>query len=160
MQTQFTVRPFQRGDLERVMQINRICLPENYSASFFLGLHEKFSATFIVAEADGEVIGYIMCRIEGGLPGFKLFGMGRKGHVVSVAVLPSHRGKGIGYSLMQEAMKNIVSYGAKECYLEVRTSNLAAVSLYKKLGFEIARIIGNYYSDGEDAYVMTRKLPF
>lgn len=160
MQTQFMIRRFQRSDLEQVMQINRICLPENYSVSFFLSLHEKFPATFIVAEEDGEVIGYVMCRIENGLPGFGLFGIRRKGHVVSIAVLPKHQRKGIGYALMQEAMKGMVGHKAKECYLEVRTSNTAAVNLYKKMGFEIARIMRNYYADGEDAYVMSTKLPF
>lgn len=160
MQTQFVIRQFRRSDVERVMQINRVCLPENYSVSFFLGLHERFPETFIVAEEDGEVVGYIMCRIETGLHGLGVFGIGKKGHVVSVAVLPKHQRKGIGYALMQEAMKGMVGYKAKECYLEVRTSNTAAVDLYKKMGFEIERILGNYYADGEDAYVMSRKIPF
>lgn len=160
VQPQFTTRRFQRSDLERVMQINRVCLPENYSALFFLKLHEKFPATFIVADEDGEVVGYVMCRIETRLPGFGVLGIKRKGHVVSVAVLLKHQRKGIGYALMQEAMKAMVGYKAKECYLEVRTSNTAAVNLYKKMGFEIAQTMRNYYADGEDAYVMNRKLPF
>jgi len=43
--------------------------------------------------------------------------------------------------------------------LEVRASNLPAVELYKKLGFEIARTIRNYYADGESAFVMAKQLP-
>jgi len=43
--------------------------------------------------------------------------------------------------------------------LEVRGSNLPAVSLYRKMGFEVMRTIRGYYADGEDAYVMARKLP-
>jgi len=35
-----------------------------------------------------------------------------------------------------------------------------AVNLYKKMDFEITRIIRGYYADGEDAYVMARNLPF
>ena len=158
MQTQFMIRRFQHSDLEQVMEINRVCLPENYSSFFFLDLHKKFPATFIVAEEDGEVVGYVMCRIETGLPGFRVFGIRRKGHVVSVAVLPKHQRKGIGYALMEETMKAMVGYKAKECYLEVRTSNTAAVNLYKKMEFEIGRIMRNYYADGEDAYVMRRNL--
>jgi len=53
----------------------------------------------------------------------------------------------------------MVSYKVKECYLEVRESNLPAVELYKKLGFEIARTIRNYYADGETAFVMAKQLP-
>jgi len=160
LQTTFTLRRFKPSDLEWVMRINRICLPENYTTFFFMDLYQRFPETFIVAEEDGEVVGYIMCRIETGTPSFKLFGITKKGHVISIAVLPEHQREGIGYALMQEAMEALVYYRAKECYLEVRTSNVPAVSLYRKMGFEVARTIGDYYADGEDAYVMARKLPF
>jgi len=101
-----------------------------------------------------------MCRIETGIPSFKLLGITKRGHVISIAVLPNHQQKGVGYALIREAMQAMANYKAKECYLEVRTSNLPAVGLYKKLGFEIARISKNYYADGEDAFVMARLLPF
>jgi ribosomal-protein-alanine N-acetyltransferase len=39
-------------------------------------------------------------------------------------------------------------------------SNTPAVNLYKKMGFKILRTIGGYYADGEDAYIMSRKLPY
>jgi ribosomal-protein-alanine N-acetyltransferase len=42
--------------------------------------------------------------------------------------------------------------------LEVRVTNGPGVALYKKLGFEVSRTIHGYYSDGEDAYVMSKKL--
>jgi len=142
------------------MSINRICLPENYTTFFFMELYQRFPETFIVAEENGEVVGYIMCRIETGTPSFKLLGITKKGHVISIAVLPEHQREGIGYALMQRAMEAMVNYKARECYLEVRASNVPAVDLYRKMGFEVARTIGGYYADGEDAYVMARKLPF
>ena len=40
----------------------------------------------------------------------------------------------------------------------MRVTNEAGITLYKKLGFEITRTINGYYSDGEDAYVMTKRL--
>ena len=101
-----------------------------------------------------------MCRIETGISSFKLLGIAKKGHVISVAVLPEHHREGIGSALMQEAMKAMVTYKAKECYLEVRTSNLSAVNLYRKIGFEVARTAKGYYADGEAAKVMAKKLPF
>jgi len=52
-----------------------------------------------------------------------------------------------------------VEYKATECYLEVRVSNTPAINLYSKLGFMIVKIMKGYYADGEDAYVMARKLP-
>jgi ribosomal-protein-alanine N-acetyltransferase len=142
------------------MHINRVCLPENYTTSFFMNLYQRFPETFIVAEENGDVVGYVMCRIETGIPSFKLLGITRKGHVISIAVLPEHQREGIGCALMREAMEAMVNYKAKECYLEVRASNVPAVNLYRKMGFEIIRTIRGYYADGEAAYMMARKLPF
>ena len=142
------------------MHINRVCLPENYTTFFFMNLYQRFPETFIVAEENGDIIGYIMCRIETGIPSFKLLGIAKKGHVISIAVLPEKQRDGIGYALMREAMHAMVNYKAKECYLEVRASNAPAVNLYKKMGLEIIRTVTGYYADGEAAYVMARKLPF
>ena len=159
MQTTFTLRRFDPSDLGKVMQINRVCLPENYSSFFFLDLHKRFPDTFLVAEEKGEVVGYVMCRIETRLPGFGI-GFRKKGHVISIAVLPEYQREGVAYALMEEAMRSMLLYNAKECFLEVRASNTPAVKLYKKMEFEIRRTLRGYYADGEDAYIMARKLPF
>jgi len=158
VQTTFGLRRFQPTDIEKVMRINQVCLPENYSSYFFMDLFERFPETFIVAEVNSDLVGYIMCRIETGLPDFGLLGIAKRGHVISVAVLPQCQRKGIGQALMKEAMLGMRMYKAKECYLEVRISNTPAINLYKKLGFEVSRTVHGYYADGEDAAVMTRKL--
>ncbi|MCD6528790.1 ribosomal protein S18-alanine N-acetyltransferase [Candidatus Bathyarchaeota archaeon] len=155
----FTVRRFQRDDLSKVMYINTTCLPENYSPYFFISIHERFPETFLVAEDNEEIVGYIMCRIEIGFSNLKRLELTRKGHIVSIAVLPEYRRKGIGSSLIMDAMKKMADYNATECYLEVRVSNTPAISLYSKLGFTIVKTMRGYYADGEDAYVMARKLP-
>lgn len=154
----FRLRKFKPDDLQAVMQINRETLPENYSDYFFMDLYERFPETFIVSELDCRVAGYIMCRIEVGLSNFGLGGLIRKGHVVSIAVLPTARRKGIAQALIKTALEGMQYYKAKQCYLEVRVTNDAGISLYKKLGFEVSRTIHGYYSDGEDAYVMSKKL--
>ncbi len=146
------------NDLQDVMKINRVALPENYSDFFFVDLYRRFPETFVVAEEDGKVVAYIMCRVETGLSNFGLGGLVKKGHVVSVAVMPQQRRKGIGEALMKNAMEGMRQYNAKQCYLEVRVTNDAAVKLYKKLGFEITRTVHGYYADGEDAHVMSVKL--
>jgi len=160
VQASFTLRTFKPADLERVIYINQVCLPENYTSFFFMDLYEHFPATFVVAEENGEVLGYIMCRIETGLSNFGMLGIAKKGHVISIAVLPAHQRQGIGYALMREAMQGMLLYRAGECYLEVRVSNTPAVNLYKKMDFKITRTIHGYYANGENAYVMSRKLPF
>jgi ribosomal-protein-alanine N-acetyltransferase len=158
MQQTFKMRKFRPGDLESVMQINRGCLPENYLDFFFIDLHQRFPETFLVAEEDGKIVGYIMCRIEVGLGSFSLGGLIRKGHVVSIAIVPQGRRKGVAQALMIAAMDGMRHYKAKLCYLEVRVTNAAGVGLYAKLGFEVSRTIHGYYSDSEDAYVMSKKL--
>lgn len=158
LEINYKLRPFKPSDLNAVMRINRECLPENYSNLFFINLYKRFPATFIVAEINGDLVGYIMCRVETGIPSFKVLGITRKGHVISIAVLPGHHRKGIGFSLMRDASHAMSNYNAKEFYLEVRESNLAAINLYKKLGFQVSRTIRNYYADGEDAYVMAKLL--
>jgi ribosomal-protein-alanine N-acetyltransferase len=158
MQQTFKLRKFTPDDLQSVMQINRVCLPENYTDVFFIDLHQRFPETFIVAEEDGKIVGYVMCRIEVGLASFSLGGVIRKGHVVSIAVLPQGRRKGVAQALMTTAMDGMRHYKAKQCYLEVRVTNAAGVALYKKLGFDVSRTSNGYYSDGEDAYVMSKKL--
>ena len=154
----FTVRMFEGKDLNRVIYINGVCLPEHYSNYFYIDIHERFPETFLVAEKDGDVIGYIMCRVEAGLSSLKMLGLTRKGHIASIAVLPDHRDKGVGTALVEKALGNMQKNGARECYLEVRVSNEAAIQFYKRLGFNTTKTVRGYYADGEDAYVMSRKL--
>jgi len=155
VQTTFKVRQFRPADLERVIHINRTCLPENYSSFFFTDLYERFPATFLVAEENDQVVGYAMCRIERGIIGLK-----KKGHLISLAVLPEYQRRGIGYALMQEVMQAMFLYDATEIFLEVRVSNIPAINLYKKMGFRISQTERSYYANGEDAHIMSRKLPF
>jgi len=99
-----------------------------------------------------------MCRIEVGLSNYGFSGLVRKGHVVSIAVLPQFRHRGVAQAIIKKALEGMDYYKAKQCFLEVRVTNDVAISLYKKLGFEVTRTINGYYSDGEDAYVMTKRL--
>jgi ribosomal-protein-alanine N-acetyltransferase len=158
MQQTYTLRKFVPDDLQSVMQINRVCLPENYTDFFFMDLHQRYPETFIVAEESSQIGGYIMCRIEVGLSNYGFGGLIRKGHVVSIAILPESRRKGIAQSLIKKALEGMEYYKAKQCFLEVRVTNDVAISLYKKLGFEVTRTINGYYSDGENAYVMTKRI--
>ncbi len=156
----FVLREFEITDLNTVVMINRRVLPENYPEFFFVEHYRSFPKAFIVAELNGNVVGYMMNRVEfgwsyiwrGGKPT-------RKGHVISIGVLPEVRRLGIAYNMMirgMRAMKHF--YGAEEVYLEVRVSNTPAINLYKKLNYKIVDLIKGYYHDGEDAYIMARSL--
>jgi len=159
LEAPYLLRPFHPDDLSSVIEINRVCLPENYSPYFFLEVYKSCPEAFIIAERERKVAGYIMCRLEFGFSDVRRFRMVRKGHVVSVAVLPDYRRQGIGKELVLAAMKALELHGAEECFLEVRTANEDAVRLYKNMGFDTARVATHYYHDGADAYVMSIKLP-
>ena len=155
----FTLRTFTVSDLERVMHINTNCLPENYSSFFYKDLYTRFPDTFIVAEMDGELQGYIMCRIEKGWSKRGRLSPARLCHVVSIAVMESYRRKGIGKALVEQAMgRGRRIYDCREGYLEVRVSNEPAVNLYAKLDFTKVKRNYGYYLNGEDAWVMAAPL--
>ncbi len=158
IQKNYTLRRFSPADLEAVININRVCLPENYAAYFFIDTFNTLPETFIVADYQGQVVGYIMCRLEHGFSDLRKLRFARKGHIISVAVMPDFRNLGIGYSLVEQAISAFSGSHADECYLEVRLNNVPAINLYKKMGFEVTRTIPRYYFDGFDAYVMTKPL--
>ena len=141
-------------DIIPVMEINLKTLPEHYSDYFYESLLDELPEAFLVAEISGKLIGYIMCKTEYGFSNFKKLGFVKKGHVVSVAVIDEHRGKGIGSELVNESLKGVKMRQCGEMYLEVRCSNTDAVKLYEKLGFSINQRLKTYYRDGEDAYLM------
>ena len=148
------LRRSELGDIIPVIEINLRTLPEHYSDYFYESLLEELPEAFIVAEISGKIVGYIMCKMEHGFSNFKKLGFVKKGHVVSVAVIDEHRGKGFGSVLVNEAIKGVKIRQCSELYLEVRCSNNDAVRLYEKLGFSIIQRLKAYYRDGEDAYVM------
>ncbi|MCW3992747.1 MAG: GNAT family N-acetyltransferase [Candidatus Bathyarchaeota archaeon] len=151
----FKVRGFRSDDLNRVMEINLECLPENYGSYFYRDLYHRFPETFLVAEAGGAIQGYIMCRMERGISKFRGFRPVRLCHVVSIAVREAYQRRGIATGLILEAMRNGRSeYSATECYLEVRVSNEPAIKLYEKLGFVKVKRSRGYYMDREDAWTM------
>jgi len=129
-------------------------LPEHYSDYFFESILRELPEAFVVAEVNDNIIGYIMCKIEFGFSNFRKLGFVKKGHVVSVAVLDQHRGKGVGRALMLEGVNGVFSRKSDEIYLEVRISNEPAIKMYEKLGFQIKSRLRTYYRDGEDAYLM------
>ena len=157
----YTLREFNpKVDLNKVIEINRLCLPENYSANFFLDIYKNCPKSFIIAEISDEIVGYAMARLEYGLSETNRLRFVRKGHLVSIAVLQSYRSLGIGRSLLLKVLEGLSLSSASECYLEVRITNSSGIRLYTSAGFKIIRTAPLYYHDGADAYVMARNLLF
>jgi len=80
-------------------------------------------------------------------------------HILDITVADDFQSKGIGSLMLDRVIKTNAVRGIKDFFLEVRTSNLKAVNLYKKFGFKIFMLRKNYYEDnGEDALCMVKKL--
>ena len=77
----------------------------------------------------------------------------------SLAVLPAKRRHGLGGALLKSALTAARKRGATEMFLEVRSSNQAAIRLYERAGFTPLSVRRGYYSQPrEDALVMRKRL--
>jgi ribosomal-protein-alanine N-acetyltransferase len=99
---------------------------------------------FLVAEVDGKVVGYVIAAIR----------WEKTGHILAIAVDPSHQRRRIGSVLMLNVINRLRDKGAKCVRLEVRKSNVTAQQFYLKLGFRPREEIPYYYEDGETAIAM------
>jgi [ribosomal protein S18]-alanine N-acetyltransferase len=93
----------------------------------------------------------------------KLLGMGcfwsilEEAHITILAVHPRYHRQGLGQALLYSLLKTAGDRGLERATLEVRASNLAAISLYQKFGFKTAGRRRHYYQDnGEDALILWR----
>ena len=144
-----TTRQINIYDLNDVMDITQKSLEGNFTQKYFSNLISLHRKTSIVAELDDNVVGYVIVKTE----------EPKKGHVISIAVDPEYRGKGIGKKLMNVVSDNLSNLGAKQISLMVRKSNEPAINMYEGLNYIKTGSIKSYYrSNGEDAVVMNLSL--
>lgn len=99
---------------------------------------------FYTASVDGRLAGY--CGI---------YLAADEGEITNVAVAPEYRRRKIAQSLLLTVMAEAHEKGAQRIFLEVRSRNAAAISLYRKHGFAVIGTRGNYYQyPQDDALVM------
>ena len=80
-------------------------------------------------------------------------------HILNLAVSPLFRGQGIAHGLICEVIRLARANNIQTAWLEVRTSNREALSLYQSMGFKPVMTRKRYYSDtGEDAFILSRFL--
>jgi ribosomal-protein-alanine N-acetyltransferase len=135
-----TIRKFEPEDLNQILKIETRAFPKSaYTQEVFFHYYLVHPDTFLVFE-DETVVGYIIFADDG--------------HVISLAVLPDHRRRGIGSTLMRHS-EACCSSG--RVWVEVRKGNDGAQAFYAKQGYHLETIVRRYYGS-EDAYVLEKKI--
>ena len=139
-----TLRDLAESDLEEVLEIERASFSTPWRRNTFEGLLRRSDADLIGATVEGALVGYAIT--------WTILDQAELGNV---AVTPAARRRGVGRMLVEAALRRVRRRGARECFLEVRESNVGARRLYEELGFSaIGRRRRYYASPVEDALVM------
>ena len=145
------IRRMTLADLDAVTAIEAATFPTPWSRkSFEEELTRNVAARYLVAEAEGRVIGYAGAWI-----------ILDESHITNIAIAEAYRGNGYGRKLTQALLQYLANLGASYATLEVRKSNLRAQNLYVSLGFQPVGLRKRYYEDNrEDALLMVcQQLP-
>ena len=145
--TEFSLRRLQLADLDAIEKIERASYPTPWSRSMFASELAKQSSLSIAAvDLDGDLVGYLV-----------LSRYVDAWHVMNVAVAVDRRRRGIASDLLGALFERTREDGRRGYTLEVRVSNVGAISLYERLGFERRGVRRAYYTDNrEDALIMWR----
>jgi ribosomal-protein-alanine N-acetyltransferase len=144
--TEYFIERMTEEDLKGVLKIERVSFCTAWSERMFRNELRSPLARNLVAKrsADKVIVGYINFWVFAG-----------EVHLNNVAVDPDLRNRGIGSLLLEMLVAIAREERAFWLTLEVRPSNLAAISLYEKFGFRVRGVRPRYYTDTlEDAFIM------
>ncbi len=149
----WTLRAARPADVGRIVDIERDGFLHPWSRELIeRELGHSWSRILLACDADGRgeerVLGYIVFWI-----------VHDEVHVLNVATALEARRRGIGRALMDAAEDEGRAHGARLSTLEVRRSNVAAIALYREIGYRQVGVRPNYYAEeNEDAIVMVKQL--
>lgn len=144
MESALKIEPISKKDAPRVAKIEAECFSTPFKESDILEYIDNPIWHFLVAKDEGELVGYISFT--------KILD---ECQIVNVATAEKSRGKGVGSALILTLLDYANKNGIKKLFLEVRASNVPAISLYKKFGFLAVGVSKNHYSlPTEDAILM------
>jgi len=139
------IRAVRDDDIEQISILEQASFNDPYPSYFLSELAHANPETFLVLTLNNEIVGYaVVDHWED------------HDHLISIAIRPGSRRKGLGEALLLELEKRLSK--ERPLRLEVRQSNLAAIQLYSKRGFTKTGVSEGYYRDGEDAIIMEKKL--
>jgi len=140
------IRRLSLPDLDPIVAIENAVYPTPWSRSMFAGELAKPSSVSLGAfdgEAGGLVAYLIVSRYVDAW------------HIMNVAVHPECRRQGVASRLLDELFELTAGRHRRGYTLQVRVSNVTAIALYERFGFEPSGIRRGYYTDNrEDALIM------
>jgi len=139
-----TISPFQARDLDRILEIERGSFGHDaWDRDLFLEYFRRCPDLFLVARSGRRIRGYIItCTTT------------KEAELVSIAVDPRDRLRGLGRALLDETLVQLRSRRLSTWWLMVATSNDAAIHFYENYGFVRKRRTKRYYGAGRDAWRM------
>jgi ribosomal-protein-alanine N-acetyltransferase len=143
------IRPMMEIDLADIATIEQQSYAFPWSENIFRDCL-RVGYTCRALDMAGQIIGYGIMSLGAG-----------EAHILNVCVRDEFRNLGLGRRLLEHLLERAAAAGVSEAFLEVRPSNLAAIRLYQRLGFDQIGIRRGYYQapDGrEDAIVLKREL--
>ncbi len=150
-ETDFFIRCCELTDLPAVLAIENSSYPRPWSEQQFLQELQAAYSRIDLLFLDSDLAGYLCYWLAAG-----------EMNILNVATAPGYRRKGGARKLLEYAFSQAEAMNIELAYLEVRTGNVGAISLYRDFGFNDDCIRRAYYSDGEDALLMNcaLKSPF
>ena len=150
MRAGYAIRVATSTDLAGIVAVEAASFGrEAYDCKLFADYLKRCGALFLVAHRGREVAGYSITCVRGGAAG-------RAAELVSVAVAPAVRRRGVAAALLESTLRRLRRRGATRLHLVVRVSNQPAHAFYGKYGFRRVRVLGGYYEDGGDGILMSR----
>jgi len=144
MDSHFPIRPASFADAPALAAIERRCFSDPWPLDGFREVLAMPGCVALVMTAGDEPCAYFLAR--------EILGTAE---VLNLAVVPDHRGQGLGRALLEAGLAAVQSRGGTEIFLEVRASNTVAQALYRSRGFRVSgRRRGYYRRPEEDALVL------
>ncbi len=137
------IRRFQPADLPAVLEIERFCQGQPWTAAHFKAEQDNPYSSLDVYQRGHALAGFLCSWLIAG-----------ELQIQNLATAPNCRRKGVARLLLEHVLRRASSAGLQEAWLEVRLSNLPAIALYRDFGFLEEARRPHYYHDGEDALVM------
>lgn len=131
---EFIIKRMSDEHIEQIACLEKECFSEPWSENALAEELENENSHFLVAVSD-DVMGYIGVQEICG-----------EAYITNVAVFDEYRKYGIGRALLRAACDGAKSRNCEFITLEVRESNVPAITLYESEGFEKAGIRKNFYS--------------